>query len=66
MKFPCKKQVRIKFNDEQLKHFIKDLLCSNWQWKYKSLFQELTIDLHVLDIQDVRKDVLEWLIRSNS
>ena len=60
---PRKKRVRIKMNDEFLTNFIKDLLGHSWSWRYNSVFQELKIDLHIADISNVRKDILEWLER---
>lgn len=63
MRLPWKKKVRIKFDDESLKSFIKDLLGTSWQWRYNSMFQQLTIDLHIADIAEVRREIYEWLER---
>ena len=61
MRLPWKKRVRIKFDDESLKSFIRDMLGGPWQWRHNSMFQELTIDLHVADIAEVRREIYEWL-----
>ena len=63
MRISWKKRVRIRMNDELLTNFIKDLLGHSRKWQYRSIFQELDIDLHVADIKNVRKDILDWLER---
>lgn len=63
MKLSWRKKVRIRLDDEHLKSFIKDLLGSSWQWRYQGVFQSLQIDLHIADINDVRRDILSWLER---
>jgi len=63
MKIPWKKKVRIRFDDESLISFIKDLLGHSWKWRYRDMFQELDIDLHISDFEDVRRNIYEWLER---
>ena len=63
MRIPWKKRVRIKFDDESLTMFVRDLLSAPRQWRHNSMFQELTIDLHIVDIARVRSEIHEWLER---
>ena len=63
MRIPWKRRVRIKLDDESLGMFVRDLLSGPWQWRHNSVFQELTIDLHIADIARVRSEIHEWLER---
>lgn len=56
-----KRRVRIKLDDEKLIDFVKDILTGPWKWRYHSMFQELTLDLHINNIEEVRQNILEWL-----
>ncbi len=63
MKIPWRKKVRIKFDDESLAMFIRDLLGGPWQWRHNSMFQQLIIDLHLTDIKNIREEIFDWLER---